>query len=352
MGKRHRFAALNAVAFGLLLCFARATGQSPVIRVSHILAPVNQLSVSDIDFRHSTTPKWLFTININVTGVPSLWVKMSVAASFSLSNDGSYTNALTFTTDSFLVTGSRSVSNLDLDRTIGLESYNVDNAARRQLEETSLSGGQVPSGTYSFNVDVYPAAGGSHTSTTFTIVLTNPTALELISPIDGDQFVTPFPLFQWLYDGPKSRISIYEKLPGQSTLEEAASGIPHYSTIIASNSLQYPSTGARLLEPGKTYVWYVEGFSNASGGTTIGRKSAPRSFTVSSNGAQSLSSILDDLARALPQYQSLFDELKSQGFTTAGTLQLNGATISVSDLQRLLNKLRTNPDAVTSVELE
>jgi hypothetical protein len=352
MGKRHRFTALNAIAFGLLLCVSHAAGQSPIIRVSHILAPVNQLSVSDIDFRHSTTPKWLFTININVAGVPSLWVKMSVAASFSLSNDGSYTNALTFTTDSFLVTGSRSVSNLDLDRTIGLESYNVDNAARRQLEQTSLSGGQVPSGTYTFNVDVYPAAGGSHTSTAFTIVLTNPTTLELISPIDGDQFVTPFPLFQWLYDGPRSRISIYEKLPGQSTLEEAVSGIPHYSTVTTSNSLQYPSTGARLLQPGKTYVWYVEGLSNASGGTTIGRKSAPRSFTVSSNGAQSLSSILDDLARALPQYQSLFDELKSQGFTTAGTLQLNGATISVSDLQRLLNKLRTNPDAVTSVELE
>ena len=355
MGKRHRFTTLNAIAFGLLLCVSHAVGQSPIIRVSHILAPVNQLSVSDIDFRHSTTPKWLFTININVAGVPSLWVKMSVAASFSLSNDGSYTNALTFTTDSFLVTGSRSVSNLDLDRTIGLESYNVDNAARRQLEQTSLSGGHIPAGTYSFNVRVTSADGLIQSIPPvdpFEIILTNPTSLELISPIDGDQFVTPFPLFQWLYDGPRSRISIYEKLPGQSTLEEAVSGIPHYSTVTTSNSLQYPSTGARLLQPGKTYVWYVEGLSNASGGTTIGRKSAPRSFTVSSNGSHSLSSILDDLARALPQYQSLFDELKSQGFTTAGTLQLNGATISVSDLQRLLNKLRTNPDAVTSVELE
>jgi hypothetical protein len=65
-----------------------------------------------------------------------------------------------------------------------------------------------------------------------------------------------------------------------------------------------------------------------------------------------MSSILDELARALPQYQSLFDEIKAQGFTTATTLRLNGSTIPFSDLQKLVNKLRLNPDAVTSVELE
>lgn len=355
MRKRHGLFALQASIFCcLLLCASNAVSQSPTIAVSHIVAPVNQLSISDIDFRHATAPKWLFTINISVTGVSSLWVKMTVEAGFELPNHENYNNAVTFTTDSFLVTGARSISNLDFDRTIRLTSYRVDNTAKRRLEESALPTGQIPAGTYTFNVFVTSVDGSIVAPPTppIVIVLSNPTTVELIAPVDGDQFVNPFPLFQWIYDGPSARISIFEKLPNQATLEEAASGIPHYSTASGSNSLQYPSSGARLLEPGKTYVWFVEGLSGVAGGTTVALKSSLRSFTVSSNGAQSLLSILDELARALPQYQSLFDEIKAQGFTTAGTLRLNGSVISVPDLQRLLNKLRLNPDAVTSVELE
>ena len=353
MRQRDRSSFLCALVSCCALFFSYAVSQTPTITVSHILAPVNQLSISDIDFRHSTTPKWLFTININVTGVQSLWVRMSVTTSFALANDGSYPNALMFTTDTFLVSGMRSISNLDLDRSIRLTSYNLDNAAKRRLEEIALPTGQIPAGTYTFDVRVTSADGSiSSPPDEIDIVLTNQTTVELISPMDGDQFATRFPLFQWLYDGPSSRISIYEKLPGQATLEEAASGVPQYSTVTSSNSFQYPSSGARLLEPSKSYVWYVEGLSGTAGGTTVSRKSALRSFTVGSDGVQSLSSILDDLSRALPQYQTMFDNLKAQGFTTAGTMQLNGVTISLEDLRQLLNKLRKDPDVVTSVELE
>ncbi|MBM2841263.1 MAG: hypothetical protein HW412_1791 [Bacteroidetes bacterium] len=277
---------------------------------------------------------------------------MQVNAGFSLPNRGDYPLALTFTTDSFRVQGTRSITNLELDRTIRLINYNLDNAAKRTLEETALPTGQIPAGTYTFDVVVTAVDGSASGGTSFTIVLTNPSTVELISPIDEDPFAPQFPLFQWLYDGPSSRISIYEKLPGQTSLEEAASGVPHYTTVVTTNSRLYPSSGARILEPGKTYVWFVEGQVGAAGGTSQTRKSALRSFTVSSNAAQSLSALLDELARTLPQYQALFDELKSQGFTTASTILLNGSAISMSDLQKLLNKLRQNPDAVTAAGLE
>ncbi len=333
----------------LLVALSTALSQSPT--VSSIVAPVNQLSVSDIDFRHSTTPKWLFTINIQVVGTRT--VTMAVRAGFSIPNRGDYPIALTFGTDSFTVRGTRSVSNLDLDRTIRLISYNLDNTAKRSLEETALSSGQIPAGTYTFNVDVTYVDGSAPPGhTEFKIVLSNPTTVELISPVDDDQFANQFPLFQWLYDGPSSRISVFEKLPGQTSLEEAASGVPQFTKTTTANSMQYPSSGARILEPGKTYVWFVEGLSGVAGGTAVGRKSSLRSFTVASNGSQTLSSLLDELARALPRYQSLFDELKAQGFTTAGSLHLNGTAISIADLQRLVNTLRQNPDAVTTVELE
>lgn len=352
MRKRH-FTLQASIFFCLLCSFSNATSQSPTITVTNVVAPVNQLTISDIDFRHSTTPKWLFTVNIQVGGVSSLAVTMDVNAGFSLPNRGDYPLALTFTTDSFRVQGTRSITNLELDRTIRLTSYNLDNAAKRTLEETALPTGQIPAGTYTFHVVVTAVDGSAPPGgTTFTIVLINPTTVELNSPIDGDMETPMFPLFQWQYDGPSSRISIYEMLPGQATLEEAASGVPHYSTVVTTNSLLYPSSRSRILEPGKTYVWFVEGQIGAAGGTAVTRKSSLRSFTVASNASQSLSALLDELARTLPQYQTLFDDLKSQGFTMANSILLNGSAISMSDLQKLLNKLRQNPDAVTAAGLE
>lgn len=346
---------IRCICLALLTC-SQAISQSPSIQVSHIIAPVNQLSVGDIDFRNATTPKWLFTVNISITGVPSsLWVRMHVDAGFSLPGGEGYPNTVSFTTDSFLVNGTRAVSNLDLDRTIRLTEYAVNSTARRRLEESALPSGQIPAGTYTFNITITPLDPDIPPvyAPPMVIVLSNPTAVELISPMDGDQFVNQFPLFQWQYDGPSSRISVFEKLPGQASLEEAASGVPQYTATTTAQSLQYPSSGTRVLEPGKTYVWFVEGLAGASGGTTVSRKSALRSFTVGSGGgAQSLSSLLDELARALPQYQALFDDLKAQGFTSAGTIRLNGATISVAELRRVLNNLRLHPDAVSSVESE
>jgi hypothetical protein len=354
MRNRHCLVALQASVFCcLLLCSSNAISQSP-IEVSSFAAPVNQLSMADLDFLNSTTPKWLFTISMQThPGDTTLTVMMTIRLKIILSGGEQYDDAAVIRTKEphFTVHGSRTITNLDLNRTIPVEKAQIRADAKRRLEETALPGGSVPAGRYEFSVEVTPV-GGTPATTGFSIVTTNPTGVELISPIDGDQFATPFPTFQWRYDGPSSRISIYEKLPGQITLEEAASGISHYSAASTSNSLQYPSSGARLLEPGKTYVWSVEGLSSVTGGTTVALKSALRSFTVASNEAQSISSILDELARVLPQYQSLFDEIKAQGFTTAATLRINGSMISVLDLQRLLNKLRLNPDAVTSVELE
>jgi hypothetical protein len=170
--------------------------------------------------------------------------------------------------------------------------------------------------------------------------------------MDGDSFVNPFPLFQWQYDGPSSRISVFEKLSGQSSLEEAASGIPHLSATVQAKSFQYPSSGARILQPGKTYVWFVEGLSGTSGGTQAALKSELRSFVVAGNGGSSLSTLLDELERALPQYQPLFDQIRSQGLTPSGSIRLNGSAMSIGELRTLLNRLRLDPEAVTAAEVQ
>jgi hypothetical protein len=338
----------------LLSCQAIFTSnslsQAPTVTTQ--IAPVTELSLSDIDFRNATTPKWLFTVTIQTTGTDTFTMKF--VANVSLASGENYSPALTFETEPFVVNGIRAISNLDLDRSVRIKhgTYEFNRPARTRLEAISLSSGQLPAGSYNFSVDVTPAHGSTISVSFPPIIVTNPSALELLSPMDGDANAPQFPIFQWLNDGPSSRLSIFEKLPGQSTLEEAASGVPQFTTVTTTTSLQYPSSGARVLEAGKTYVWYVEGLSSVTGGGTSGRRSSLRSFVVSSNGTQSFNSLLDDLARALPQYQTTFEDLKAQGFSASGTIRLNGSSVSVADLQRLLNRLRQNPDAVSSVDIE
>jgi hypothetical protein len=63
--------------------------------------------------------------------------------------------------------------------------------------------------------------------------------------------------------------------------------------------------------------------------------------------------MLDALERALgPQYKALFDQLRAEGFTSAGTMRLDGAAISSVEFLRLVNLFQSNPDALLSVRAE
>jgi hypothetical protein len=213
----------------------------------------------------------------------------------------------------------------------------------------------MPAGTYTVHVDVRPTGGGAPGTGALRFVLRNPSGVELLFPFDGDQQANTFPLFQWRYDGIRSRIRVFEKLPGQTTAEEAASGVPQLVADVTSNSFQYPVAGVRTLEPGKTYVWFVEGYSRTAGGTDQVARSAIRTFTVSAGGSSSgsLASYLEELERVLgPRFAPVFDQIRSGLYAPTGELRLDGGAISTVDLLRLITLLRTQPDAVLSVTLE
>jgi len=185
-------------------------------------------------------------------------------------------------------------------------------------------------------------------------VLGNPSSVELLFPTDGDQSVTQFPLFQWRYDGSLSRVSVFERLPGQTTLEEATSGVPHLVQEVAGLSLQYPTAGVRTLQPGKTYVWFVDGLVRSAGGTIQTAHSALRSFTVSTGGSPAIEgTLLDRLERALgPRYKSLFDQLRTNAYNASGDLMLNNRPMNSGQLDSLLNLIRQNPNLVTGAHVE
>lgn len=334
-----------------LLLFPLSLFSQPIqIQEPVITAPVQTLSVNDVDFVNSTTPKWIFTITL-ITGISEpVKVTMTIDLTVRLANGENLGSVVRLETDTFVVTGTRSITNLDLKNPQLRKQYVVNDAARKRLEEIALPSGLVPAGFYNF--DVQARSITDEATSRFDLILSNPSTVELLSPVHGDAFVNEFPLFQWRGDAPRWRIAVYEMLPDQRSLEEAVSGIPHLSTEVSASSLQYPST-ARPLLPGRTYAWYVEGLVTGAGGVTQSQRSEIRSFSVATMTMESVSSLLDELERVLgPRYQSVIAAIRSEGLSPSGVMRLNGSPISTSELLGILSQLRSNADAVTSVTVE
>jgi len=327
------------------------------VTVQTIAAPVDALTINDVDFLNSTTPKWLFTINLTV--VPSgqsVEATMRITLDATLASGESFPGAAFVETNPFTINGTRTITNLDL-REPGFvrESY-TDQAAKSRFEEVALPSGIMPAGVYNFRVEVQPLPSGNPSGDEFRLVLSNPSSLELLVPVDGDVLATQFPLFQWMFDGLRTTISIFERLPDQASIEEAASGVPHLTTEVTTNYFQYPAAGVRMLQPGRSYVWFVEGHVQRTGGTDLLIKSPLRSFTVASGATTSSLpeiTLLDELERALgPRYKPLFDEIRADGFTPSGTARVDGQPVSIVDLLQIINRFRENPANVLSVRVE
>ena len=351
-----RFHAAAAAFCAVFLFLPSGARSQEGIIVSTVASPVNMLAINDVDFLNATTPKLLFTVTVtNTTGriVPAV---MSVRADVYLAgSQTSYDGVIVVTTKAFALGPSLTVTNLDIGGSHMLKDslYEKNSGAIHDIERTALPSGALPAGTYTFVVNVTEVGGTHAGSGEFTLTLTNPTRVDLLFPVDGDQNASLLPLFQWQFDGYRSRLSVYEQLPNQTTLEEAVSGIPHLTVETAAHSCAYPSSGVRSLEPGKTYVWFVEGLVATSGGSDLVIRSPLRSFTVASPGTNSLSTILDDLERTLdPKYKPVFDALRAEGMNPTGGLRVNGTPVTTADLLRLIQLFRTNPDAVLSLEVE
>jgi hypothetical protein len=353
---RHRFAAVVWIALLLPLV---GRSQEILLAPPPVVAPLHLLPITSIDFVNATTPYLLFTISMRTSDASTVQAKMEIAVHITLAGGERYDNAVLIRTRDphFSIPGARTVTNLDLGSSIPVSSQ-IRSDAKSRLEQTALPSGVVPAGLYQFVVRVERVDGQAPpVEDSFEITLTNPSTVELLLPFDQDRFVNQFPLFQWRFAGSRSRISVFEMLPGQTSLEETASGVPHLNTVVDGNSFQYPTAGARALNAGTTYVWFVEGLVSTAGGGEQSIKSQLRSFTVAARGEASapgsVSALLDELERVLkPEYRSVIEQLRLQGFTNSASMRLNGSPITNAELVRILSLLRNNPDAVQSVAVE
>lgn len=354
--ERRRVRGILMLLLGMVLWGLPASSPAQ-ITVTTIHAPVNTLSINDLDFLNATTPKWLFTITMASQSPQPIEVEMTIRLDVYLTGGKTYENAAIFYSKPFILNQTKTVTNLELGRGRGIPQRDVDGyvfneQAKAAFLAISLPSGSMPAGTYRFTVNVTATGGGSD-SKEFAFVLSNPSSPVLLSPTSGETVAEEFPLFQWQYDGPRATIAIYEMLPGQRSLEEATSGPPHATATVTTRSFRYPVTGARPLTPGKSYVWFVKGIVGVVGGTELELRSPLWSFTVASTRATSMSWLLHELESALPpSYKPLFDQIRTQSLSPTGVIRLNGTTITVADLLNLLNDIRTNPETISSVNLE
>ena len=335
-----------------MLLPALAPAQGLTIRTSS--APINVLSINDVDFVHSASPQWLFSIDINAGG-RSTSVILRIELQVALATGERFQPAVRVATVPLAVNGTRTITNLDLGKgkAVGTAVEYEDPQAKRKFEDIALPSGQLPAGTYTFSIraDEVPPGTGSATDA-FSIVLTNPSSVELLFPADREPNVGIRPLFQWTFDGARSRIAVFELLAGQASLEEAVQGVPQVSQEVASTSFLYPAAGARPLEPGKTYVWFVEGHVRAPGGRDQVLRSPLRSFTVE-RGPAAVNSLLDELEQALgPKHKPLFDQIRQEGLLPFGSARAGGSVLSAAELQELLRYFHAHPEAVESAGLE
>jgi len=353
---------MRMIALCCALVLAALPGRAQNIVMTTSSAILDHATIADVDFVRSTTPKWLFTIDLRATspGNSVETLVMEITGDLALANGRSATEVTILRTLPFTLRESLTFTNLDLARPgiKGEYTFSTGKIIELGVRDIALSGTQLPSGTYTLNIVVFRYQDGIRTTPEargkIVFVLGNPSAVELLFPTDGDNSVGQFPLFQWAYDGQLSRISVYERLAGQAGMEEAAGGVPHLVQEVAGLSFQYPTAGVRTLQPGKSYVWFVDGLLRSAGGTIQMVRSPLRSFTVSDNGSIiQEETLLDRLERALgPRYKSLFDQIRANEYTTPGTLTLNNSPITPAQLERLITVIRQNPDLVRGVHVE
>jgi hypothetical protein len=352
--RRRLAAAVLALA---TLTPAASQAQTAIILDPPVVAPVNQLNLTDIYINTYATSQWLFTIPMRTSNGSTARVRMTLQVAARLATGESFDNAVRVETRDphFTIAGTRSVTNLDLGSAIPIGPVQVDPEARRTFERVVLPTGRLQAGMYRFRVSVTPMDSGFTTPdpVEFTFTITNPSTLTLLFPPTGDETVGQTPLFQWQYDGARSRLAVYERVYASQSLEEAASGVPMLRQDVDGTSFLYPAGGARPLVPGRTYVWYVEGLTAQTGGSTASARSEIRTFTVSKAGVNSLSELLDQLEQALGQkYSNVFTTIRSSLLQPNGEFRTNGGAAALAEVQRIVEQIRKNPDSVISVTLE
>lgn len=337
---------LSAVTIGS----QQTIGQPMTMTVSY--APIQQLSIADVDFDHFESRTLLFTLRITNPNATTCNAKVHIILAVKLA-DGSYTSAqaMSFTSKEFPIPpGVTNITNLDIGRgkRIEKEDYQLSDEAKTKVQDVALATGKFPSRQYKFNFTLENSTCTCDDNPSFELVFENPSRIELRSPRDGE-LTNEFPMFEFYSDGANIQLTVAEKTADQSR-EEAIHREPPMNSVSLYRQNSYVYTGGRPLEDGKTYVWQVVTKTLGPGGTNV-EVSSPIGLFIVSNSVQT-NGAEDVILRLLkemfsPRYPGIFQQIEHGEWTlNSGGYTLNGSALSQSELLKLLNDLQQIKDDV------
>lgn len=354
MEKVHRSNFRNALAGLIILAAASVSAgraQCPLTLSPVTYAPVQQLSIADIDFEHFESHTLLFTLEVKNSSGSDVQTQLQVTLDIMLANGTLNERVLDLMSDPFTIGSSgRTITNLQMGRGGDIEFHNVTlpQDAREKVQDVALATGKFPAGTYTFRFAlVNTECGTLPAEPPVVFVVQNPSRVELRSPRDGE-VTNEFPLFEFFLDNSDwATLTVAEKDPDQSR-DEAIVRQPPMLEVDLTGQNAFPYSGGRPLEDGKSYVWRIVSKTRSPGGTDLEVSSPIGLFTVSASGAASpQDALLNQLEEMLGRrYPGIFKEIRDGGFTLTGQYELNSSSLSRAEVLDLLLQLREMSDTI------
>jgi hypothetical protein len=340
---------------GLFLIGLVVRGEAQVcpLNLSITYAPVQQLTIHDVDLKNFESHTLLFTLRIvNDTDV-AVTTKLRINLNIRLANGESYPDAFTYLSQDFNVPhGIFTITNLDFGKSgkIQTEESNLSDEAKTNVEDVALATGKFPPGRYTYYFSLENTRCGTvDADEPVILIIENPTRVELISPRDGET-TNEFPLFQFAHDGNRAVLTVAEQRADQSRDDAIDRQPPMISIeLVGQNSFLY--SGGRPLEKGKTYVWRVMSMITGPGLKDVGTSSVINSFTVSESTEPSdLESGKDVVTHTDDEIYALLKELCGEAnkpylesLRESGLLftafSLNGQSMSRAEVSAMLQSL-------------
>lgn len=350
------------IFFGIAILFLLTNYEAPGqvgddITLTITSANIQQLLPSQLDFQNFPNTIWLFTIKIEVKNPNQRDIRFINGNITAQLKDGEEIVLLEdggFYSEPFMVDNAKTITNLDFGNSITIRNFKVTSEARNKIIEPALASGKIPSGTYTFDINVEDVnVVGAKSTKTFVLNIESPSQIELRSPREGE-VTNEFPFFEWSYDGQEVELTINEKPPTMSR-EEAIGRLPivFKHVYISANSFQYPPSGERPLQKGKTYVWRVVGKVRAASGYQ--NIESPLSlFKIEDDiNIVKRSELLDRLERILgSKWQKVLDKVKEKELNPTEIFYLNNKQLSNAELEDVLNFLEQNSSSVEQVTID
>jgi len=243
-----------------------------------------------------------------------------------------------------------------------------------------MTTGQLADGEYRFELKIFSGTSSSNVVLTDqdskTIIVESTTGVNLESPggmladTSFNMVYTTYPVFNWNKGNCRNcetyiRVAEF-KVGYHSSLEEALRDermVPfnqseNWLQLMDVSTYQYPTSDARPLEYGKTYVWQIK----TGVPTTSGREeevSDIYAFKIANPSESAMPSqesmAIQQLREALgeDQFNALFGgDGPLAGFMPTGDALLNNKSIDETTLQYIYNRLRKKEIKIKSVSVE